>query len=351
MRALSLLSICCLALLGCDDDDPVVEPDAAPPAEVGALESALRPVDAALDPALLGVWGAADDAVWFAGGTPEPDGGALLRFDGSVISPEAIPEGPMLWWVWGADGERVWACGEGGRIIARTADGWVDEPTGLDEKAVLWGLWGSGPNDLWAVGGSVRRNGPKGLLMRSTGDGVWTRVDDPSLPADLNLYKVWGSGPDDVWLVGEGTVTVHWDGAAFRRVDLGVRDLLFTVHGRADGPILAVGGAGSGLIYALEGDTWRAEVPDGTIGLNGVFVTDEGTALATGLRGAVLFRDAGARWHRLRLDAAATIGQRTLHAAWRSPGGQTWTVGGDLTQGIDGIIVTDRSPTPAMGNP
>ncbi len=337
-----------LALAACDDDtDPA--PDAAPPPLAATLEAGLAAVDG-LEPALLGVWGAAADAVWFAGGTAEPEGGALYRFDGARVAPEPAPPGPLLWWVWGADAERVWACGEGGRVLRRGADGWVAEETGLDEKAVLWGLWGSGPDDLWAVGGSVRRGGPKGVVLRSAGDGVWTRVDDPALPAELNLYKAWGSGPDDVWLVGEGTVTVHWDGVGFTRADLGQRDLLFTVHGRAGGPVIAVGGVGSGLVYALGAGGWVAEDPAGVIGLNGVAVRPDGLALASGARGALVLRDLAGRWFRLRPQPDA-VGARTLHAVWHGPDDSTWAVGGDLSAVADGVILTDRRPLPRLAEP
>lgn len=337
------------AALGCDGDEPSPAPDAAPPPLVAALEAELQPVDG-LGPALLGVWGAADDAVYFAGGTTAPEGGALYRFDGAGITPELTPPGPLLWWVWGADAEHVWACGEAGRILRRTADGWVAEDTGLDEKAVLWGLWGSGPTDLWAVGGSVRRGGPKGVLLRSGGDGVWRAVEDPALP-ELNLYKVWGSGPSDVWLVGEGTTTVRFDGANFTRTDLGERDLLFTVHGRPGGPLLAVGGVGSGLIYAHGPDGWMAEDAAGAIGLNGVAVRADGLALASGARGALVLRDLDGHWFRLRPTAADTVGARTLHAVWHAPSGTTWTVGGDLSDARDGIILTDRTPLPELIDP
>ncbi len=339
------LALCLLliAVAACDDtDDETPAPDAGVP-----LTLAVVPGE--LDAALFGVWGAAPDAVWVVGGTSAPDGGLVLRFDGDALRPEVTPPGPRLWWVWGADAERVWAVGEQGRILARRDGAWTEEPSGLDEKAVLWGVWGSGPTDLWAVGGSIRPGGPKGVVLRSTGDGVWTRVDDPALPADLSLYKAWGApGAPGPIIVGEGGVTLRWDGAAFTRRDVGVLDLLFTVHGAPDGPTLAVGGLTGGLIFRRADDRWVDESVAGAPPLNGVFVGDDGAALVVGARGVLLHRSAAGAWARAALEGARG---RTLHAAWRDAAGATWTVGGDLTASVDGLIATDRAPLPRLEIP
>jgi hypothetical protein len=327
-----------LAAAGCDDGEPTPAPDASLP----PLPSMTIAVDG-LGAALFGVWGAHDDAVWFVGGAEGPEGGVIFRSDGAQVRAVTAPPGPRLWWIWGASAAQQWACGEAGRILARRDDSWVEEPTGLDEKAVLWGLWGSGPDDLWAVGGSVRRGGPKGLVLRSRGDGVWRPVADPALPDDLNIYKVWGTGPDDVHLVGEGGLTLHWDGARFERHDVGVRDLLFTVHGAAAGPVLAVGGLSRGLAFRRDSAGWLPDELEGAAPLNGVFVRPDGTALAVGGRGAILARGAAGGWSRGTIAGAES---RTLHALW--VGDHIWAVGGDLTAGTDGLIVTDRDPPPSL---
>lgn len=332
--------LCCAPLLwACDDgggDGPPVRVDGGDEPPV-SFDLTLYD-DAPLTPALLGVWGT-PSASWVVGGTTADDGGYLARLADGEVVPEPIPPVPQLWWIWGAGPDRLWACGEQGRILARRDGAWTEEPTGLDEKAVLWGIWGSSPTDLWAVGGSIRNGGPRGVVLRSTGDGIWRRVDDSALPADLNLYKVWGAGPDDVHIVGEGGAALHYDGVRFTRHDVGVRDILFTVHGRAGGPVLAVGGLARGLVYRWTGDGWVADGPSGAPSLNGVFVRADGSALVSGARGTLFFRTAGGAWQ--RLEGPSAVGARTLHAVWAEP--DLLAVGGDLVALTDGVIVTGRA--------
>ena len=212
---LSLLHISCA-----DSPSPIPNMDK----EIQRLESSLRLVADIDNYALLGTWGHNGD-VWFAGGTVDSGNtstGIIARYRSGKITRANIPEGPLLWWVFGFDSSTIWSVGEGGRILRRTEERWIEEYNFEDDKAILYGIWGASPTDLWAVGGSVRRNGPKGLVLRSKGDGRWTRVKDPAFPEDLNLYKVWGKAKEDVMLVGEGGVAIHWNGREFKRQDTGV---------------------------------------------------------------------------------------------------------------------------------
>ncbi len=315
---------------------------ASPPTEVPSPTAPpLSAVTLGADVLYLGVWGEGPDTVWIVGGGP--DGGVVAHYDGARIFYEQTPPGAKLWWVHGVDAHHLWAVGEEGRVLRRDAEGWRPEDTGLGEKAVLWGVWAAGPDDIWAVGGSYRRGGPKAVVLRSTGDGQWRRVADAAFPADFNFYKIWGAGPDDVLLVGEGGVSVHWDGARFRRLDTGVSDLLFTVHGVASGPRLAVGGVASGLAFSFEDGKWRQEPLPVNLGLNGVYVLSDGTAVACGERGVLLTRGVDGGWSTVSQEVLNTVGHRTLHAVWGNE--ILWVVGGDLARGIDGVILTSaRSP-------
>lgn len=338
-----LLGVCIGLLAACDDDPTVAEADAG----VHGLQVVVQG-----EPAWLGVTALTPTDVWFVGGTQQPPSAAIGHFDGALTS-ETL-DGPTLWWVFGLDAEHLWACGAGGRILRHQADNtWVPEATDATADTVLWGLWGSGPTDLWAVGGTDVPGGPRGVVLRSAGDGQWTRVLDPTLPledpadefAGLNLYKVWGAGPDAVYLVGEGGRALHWDGQQFRTLPTETTEILFTVHGRPNGPVLAVGGLTSGVVRRLEGDRFVPEaIPTGPV-LNGIFVRPDGTALATGAQGLVLARDVQGQWTRLRPPADNAIGARTLHAVVDSGDG-TWAVGGDLSALRDGVVTTDR-PTVA----
>lgn len=325
-----------MALTGCDDDGA----DTTEPVELH-----LKAVVDELDPIVLSVWGAADDDVWFSGGTLAPDGRYLAHFDGATLAPVETPAGGALWWVWGLDADHVWACGGYGGLLARRAGTWTAETTPAGDDAVLWGLWGSGPEDLWAVGGSYRRDGPRGVVLRSTGDGTWTRLVDPALPDDANLYKVWGSGPDDVHIVGELGVALHYDGATLRRVDTDVESLLFTVHGVPGGPVVAVGGLTEAAIVEWDGAAWQDTGVRGDGGLAGVFVRPGGAALAVGNGGSAWRRAPGGQWSEA-VFPDLSLGRRTLHAVWG--GRDTWVVGGDLQRQHRGVVATDREPPPEI---
>ncbi len=327
------IALLAAVLLACDDA----------PDEPAPVELALESVVTELDPIVLSVWGSADDDVWFAGGTLAPGGRYLAHYDGVALEAVEVPEGAALWWVWGTDAEHVWAAGDRGGLIARRDGAWVAERVPTDEKAVLWGVWGSSPTDLWAVGGTFRNDGPRGLVLRSTGDGTWTRLEDPALPDDANLYKVWGSGPDDVHIVGELGVALHYDGTALTRVDTDLTNLLFTVHGTPGGPVVAVGGLAEAAILEWDGAAWQDTGVRGDAGLAGVFVRPGGSALAVGNGGAAWRRSAAGEWSTASFPSL-DLGRLTLHAVWAAH--NTWVVGGDLQRQHRGLIATDIEPLP-----
>lgn len=336
MRRLALVSCLAVGLLACTDpaaDPPPIDMH-VPPADAGF--AALRP------PALLlGVW--SDGAeYWIAGGARGDSGGVVLR-GRDVLRYEPIPSGPALWWIWG-HGDQRWAVGEAGRVLRFDGRTWGVEPTQLPDSAVLWGVWGSGPDDLWAVGGSPRPGGPKGIVLRSSGDGAWRQLDDAVLP-DTNLYKAWGSGPNDVHLVGEAGVALRWDGATLRRVPTATDDLIFTVHGRAGGLVLAVGGTMNGVVLRWTGTEWIDDgAPAGQPPFNGVYVRPDGTAIVSGQRGRVIERGVDGGW--TPVDVPPGAAGDTLHAVWAE--GATWLVGGDFFGDAGGWILTDEQPPPRI---
>ena len=105
-----------------------------------------------------------------SGGDGDEDGGRILHLEGNVIRAEETPRGPTLWWVAGADAEHLYAVGDAGRILRRHSGEWRAESSNLDDLSVLYGVWSASPTDVWAVGGSVRRGGPKAVVLRSNGE-------------------------------------------------------------------------------------------------------------------------------------------------------------------------------------
>jgi len=316
---------------------------AAPPTDSGH-PATWSPVVGPLPPIILSAWGPDADTVYFAGGLSGATGGVVARWRrGGPIALEAIPPGRPLWWVFGAGPAHVWAVGEGGRILRREANAWREETVALDDRAQLWGGFAVSPTDLWAVGGSVRRGGPKGLVLRSQGDGQWTRVEDTALPTDANLYKVWAASAEDVHVVGENGLALHFDGTTLRRVSTPTRDLLFTVHGQPGGLVLAVGGTIQGVALRWTPDGWVDDRPPMTQPLNGVYVRPDGTALASGARGVLLERDTLGRWSPVAVAIEPSV---TLHAVFA--GAAAWAVGGALDRGEGGYIATTEAPPPAV---
>ncbi|MBV72058.1 MAG: hypothetical protein CMH52_12090 [Myxococcales bacterium] len=295
--------------------------------------------------AFLGVWGM-QETVYVVGGTVGESGGVVLKKSGETFFAEDVAAGPLLWWIHGSGPDSIWAVGEQGRILRKGSTGWSDESVTFDEKLVLWGVWAASATDVWAVGGSVRRGGPKGVVLRSTGDGQWRRIDDEAFPSDLNFYKVWGQSADEVYIVGEGGVGLVFNGTEFKRLDTGVRDLLFTVHGGANNgqtSVYAVGGANMGMVFRRENadaETWVQESIPAVPGLNGVAVVGHNTVFAVGNRGVMLLRTGNSQWQRITNTETNTVGLRTLHAVGKY--GRVWSVGGDLTDMTNGIILNGQ---------
>lgn len=342
--------IACAAMAACDeaakcgplggvkDAGPNVSPDAGPDAgsAFGLVPGELRPV-------VLSVCETPDHSVFIAGGEPTATGGFIARLVGDRFVPEATPPGRPLWWVFSDPSGTVRSVGEEGRVVRRTELGFVDEPTGLDPRAHLWGGFSTSTTESWAVGGSVRRGGPKGLVLRKSGDAPWQVIHDPAFPSDLNFYKVWGDREGTLHFVGEGGLTVRFDGRRFERLLTNTSDLLFTVHGQPRGPILAVGGLASGRVLRYDDGLWVDETPPQAPPLNGVYVREDGRALLGGGNGTLLERSPEGVYQTIRVRGALPF---TFHATLF--GVDAWAVGGDLSTATQGAIATTRRPAPGI---
>src|SRR6185369_14121834 len=71
----------------------------------------------------------------------------------------------------------------------------------------------------------------------------WASLAIPGGPG----LAVWGSAPDDVWVVGADGLALHFDGAAFTRVETGTRAALWAVNGTGRGDVWAAGDGGTVL--------------------------------------------------------------------------------------------------------
>ena len=293
--------------------------------------------------------------------------------------------GGVLWWVWGSRLGQVWAAGEQGTLLStqssQTPSTWSHETVILEDdlkdKLVIWGIWGTeisstegdSLTQVWAVGGSVRRGGPKGVLLKRNPQGEWHRIQNDFLPIEAtndplqggNLYKIWGDG-QELWIVGEGSLTlranlqinengvelVNWEKTT---IESEQAELLFTIAGPFNEDIpndkLAwlVGGYARGKAWYWQDQSWRGLTLPQVPSLNGVALNQE-MVLASGNQGLLM------AWpHDISSDQSDRIHQQwvrgaenmTLHSIWPSSKGEFWIVGGDLSTMQSGVIITPQA--------
>lgn len=186
--------------------------------------------------------GASAGELW-AGG----DNGKVWRrnaMTGNWTSETALPNGARVTSVHYVDGV-VFAVGRGGYATYRT-DGWK-VPTRYPELMTegLYGVWGFNKTTAVAVGS-------KGLLVRFSGD-KWLPTTQRIEPFQNELNGVWGSANGRAWAVGYNGIIVRIDGmtASTLRSDNSMD--LFSIFGRSEADLFAVGVHRSGASVILHG--------------------------------------------------------------------------------------------------
>jgi hypothetical protein len=273
---------------------------------------------------LIGIWGAAADAVWAVG-----ESGTMLRWNGSAWALEPSATVQHLRGVWGTGRDDVWAAGDPQgavtTIVHRDASAWqaVTAPilrviglplfTGasLDRGTVyvpstiegsvlqlsaglwsylashgqnygctqLYSMWSSGgaAGDLWAVGGNCA------LRMQR---GLWAAMTPPR---DA-LTAVWGSGTDDVWAVGNTGTIYRYNGKVGSEVTpKPTTQHLRSVSGTAADDIWAVGYGDTILHY--DGSRWsqrRSPTSGRGLILSGVWASSRREAWIVSQAGTIL---------------------------------------------------------------
>jgi photosystem II stability/assembly factor-like uncharacterized protein len=286
---------------------------------------------ASLDRVALSVYQTTAGETWVVGGALGSGGGALaMRYDGKRWNRYDVGTDATLWWVTEVGPSRTFAVGERGTVLALPSPTPVPTPT----TATLYGVWGSEQGNVWIVGGEPDLSG---VILRGSGDGTWSDLT----PAGSSgaFFKVWGSSDSDVWICGQGGALLHWDGSTPAPVDSGLgRNVpLFTVAGRDQRDVYAVGGTGNAVVLHYDGSAWMrlgdailADLP----GLNGVAVDSDGTAILVGSGGTKLRGRPGAF-----VDETAAATRQDLHAA-SIAAGKIFAVGGNYLS---------PAPTPRQG--
>lgn len=280
--------------------------------------------------AFLAAWGPAPDDVWIVGG--QPDAGVVLRGDADGLAEVALPAGtPLLNWVHGTGADDVWVAGIHGTLLHWDGADWTDHSLGVEEA--VWGVYAASPDRAWAVGGESGFGGERAGAWSWDG-AAWSTIALPDgVDGASNLFKVHHDGTD-LWMVGVGGVALRGDGAAMAQVATGTAmDLVTANRPAAGGPLVVVGGRGTGVVLEVggEGLVVTAQAP---AGLNGVAVLDDGRAVVVGERGWAGVYDTA--------DDSLVEGPvdtlDVLHNAFVAPDGGLWAVGGNLYTAGDSFL-------------
>jgi hypothetical protein len=290
--------------------------------------------------AFYSVWGTSTDALYVVGGQPLGGGasvGAMFRHAGGEWTQVDVPEGAgKLNWVTGV-GDARFVVGDLGTILRRTGDDdatpWALE--GCDTVLPLWGVWGAADDDVWVVGGDGFMRPP--VLCHWDG-AQWSEgvLPEPSFET-FALFKIWGAAADDIWAVGDDGWLVHYDGIAWTEVPSGTDFDLIALWGTGPDEILAVGGRASAMLVRRDAAAWTPSAADALLGLNGIWMDQDGTSWVVGVMGTAGRVAPGAT--EIVVEDPDTL--LTLHATFSAEGERLFAVGGsiDAAPPFVGVIV------------
>lgn len=207
------------------------------------------------------------------------------------------------------------------------------------------GLWGISESDYWAVGVG-------GLRSHQLPDG--SSVQYPPTDTKATLHGIWGADNKNLWAVGEEGTVLHFDGNAWSAVDeiknrkLVNGEQLYAIAG-ANKLVWIVGE--SGLTLRYDGSSWSSLPITGSPTLTGVWVAEDGSAVAVGLHGAVWEIAANEMlWRRITLQGGPN---QNFYAVWGTgtpAKGRTIWLGGDPGTSTQDTILSLACPNPFCGS-
>ena len=311
MLRLDLLGRCRNDLVRCNDDETCTERgcqsisvDARqlPPYRREAALGPLPDVGSATDGGI--VHDASDAGLADA----MPSDGALddassAICEGNWCWEHPLPQGASLHGVWSPDENRTFlAVGEGGLILHYDGERWSQQPSGA--RSTLNAIWGLSAENLHIVGnsGTFLQRGANGWQIQDIGatanlhalHGVATTTEGSPLfvvgdrgsvfrrrlgnweemltPDQTPLRCVWARAADDVYAGGDSGTVLHYDGDAWRRLQLGETEDVRAIWGDDTTVYLGIGRRVVTLDPSLDGVTLvdtassRINTIDGTPG-------------------------------------------------------------------------------------
>ncbi len=195
--------------------------------------------------------------------------------------------------------------GQAGLVLVKDAGGewkWVDSGT---ENRLL-------SVDLRDTGLAVAVGGFGAVLISTDFGNSWK-------PVTLNWEEILNDFLEphlyDVHISAAGHITIVGEFAlVLRSLDTGLSwevmhkgdSSLFALHMTDAGTGIAVGQRGAILKTDNHGDSWRTVAADTQANLLGIWVSEQGEALATGIRSMIYSTDAGQNWRHIESRELAT---------------------------------------------
>ena len=285
---------------------------------------------------LVSVWGSGPEDVWAAGG--QVGNGLVLHNDGAGWKPSVTGAPELLWWVYGFEADDVYAVGERGLVLHYDGSDWTRVESTVE--ATLYGVWGASGEDVWIVGGDPTGDG-SAVILRGNRRGFQPVDDVPAALLPSALFKIYGR-PTGVIAVGTRGTVLQFDGTSWRRDETPTESPLFSLWGRGDDEIYAVGGAAAGEVLLFDGQGWQTVLHDG-MPLSGVFTAPDEPTIAVGASRTIVEMDPdGTTVDPVlpEIDPGAA-----LHGVWGDQRGTTYAVGGDLLSypaAMQGVILRRR---------
>ena len=328
----------------------------------------------------------------------------MEHWDGASWTQLAVPSGGTWLDAVGAPSATdVWAFGPSRIAVHWDGTSWqrvsLPIPPGSAAPQIL-GAAALSPDDIWAVGGVSRVNGPEQALIVHWNGSRWQLVPGPPKNR-YSLYGVAALSAKNVWAVGETgvstatggglrTLTLHWNGRAWKRVpspnpttrmtsSASFNDTLAAVAGSSSRDVWAVGqyyvktngtrGSRS-LVLHWDGSRWKqVPTPDPLTPGHASYLLGVAAPSATGVWavGRVNRHGAGhalvefwngARWRIVHTAGPPLTGVSAVGAddAWAAGGpsgggdvvhwnGRAWTVATKLDRSRELVAVAQVSPT------
>jgi hypothetical protein len=178
------------------------------------------------------------------------------------------------------------------------------------------GVWGSSEHDVFAVGTSQLWD-CCATIMHYDGS-AWRHME---IPGWAELFDVWGSSRSDVFAVGESGTIAHFDGTTWTLMPRATDNSLYAIWGSSGHDVFAVGY--DNVILHYDGNSWSRMLTPAN--LNGGWLVDVWGSSATDVfavgGGPILHFD-GISW-----SPMPSVTSNRLLGVWGSSGTSVFAVG------------------------